>query len=150
MLTSDKEIVSIRVFDVIPEIMFRAWTEPAILAQWWGPKGFSNTFHEFDCAPGGIWKFVQHGPDGKDYKNECVFILIDKPRLLVWDHTSGPQFYIVASFTEESGKTRVIFKMIFNSVKECERVKQFAADANEQNFDKLETALRKLTTEIAS
>ena len=61
-----REIVSIRVFDFPRELVFNAWTDPEHLVHWWGPKGFTNTFHEFDLRPGGIWRFVMHGPDGRD------------------------------------------------------------------------------------
>ena len=39
------------------EFVWRAFSEPEHLAQWWGPKGFRNTFHEFDLRPGGHWVF---------------------------------------------------------------------------------------------
>ena len=70
---SDREFANSRVFDAPPERVFRAWTDPNHLAQWWGPKGFTNTFEEFDLRPGGPWRFVMHGPDGTDYKNHSVF-----------------------------------------------------------------------------
>ena len=53
---AEREIVSARVFDVPRERIFSAWTDPAHLAHWWGPKGFRNSFHEFDLRPGGNWR----------------------------------------------------------------------------------------------
>jgi uncharacterized protein YndB with AHSA1/START domain len=76
---SDREIVTTRVFDAPRELVFKAWTDPDHLAQWWGPKGFTNTFQEFDMRPGGIWRFVMHGPDGVDHKNKSVFVEVVKP-----------------------------------------------------------------------
>ena len=67
---SDREIVTTRVFDAPRELVFKAWTDPDHLAKWWGPKGFTNTFQEFDMRPGGVWRFIMHGPDGVDYKNK--------------------------------------------------------------------------------
>ncbi|EMO29454.1 toxin-antitoxin system, toxin component domain protein [Leptospira interrogans serovar Bataviae str. HAI135] len=49
------------------------WTEPEHVIHWWGPKGFTNTFETMDVRPGGIWKFIMHGPDGTDYPNLIVF-----------------------------------------------------------------------------
>ena len=69
---SDREIVTTRVFNAARELVFKAWTDPDHLVHWWGPKGFTNTFQEFDLRPGGIWRFVMHGPDGVDYKNKSV------------------------------------------------------------------------------
>ena len=45
---SDREIVTTRVFDAPRERMFDAFSDPDWLARWWGPTGFTNTFHEFD------------------------------------------------------------------------------------------------------
>lgn len=58
--TPDCEIVSSRVFDVKIEKLFRSWSDPNHLKNWWGPKGFTNTFHEFDFRVGGKWSFVMH------------------------------------------------------------------------------------------
>jgi hypothetical protein len=63
-----------------------------------------------------------HGPDKRDYPNECVFIKIEKPRLIAWDHVSNPQFQVVMSL-EKVGKekTKVTFKMVFESQEACAR-----------------------------
>lgn len=49
----DREILTVREFDAPRERVFEAFTDPARLARWWGPKGFTNTFQEFDLRPGG-------------------------------------------------------------------------------------------------
>ena len=61
---ADRMIVTSRVINAPRHLVFRAWTDPVSPARWWGPKGFTNTFHEFDLRPGGVWRFVMHGPDG--------------------------------------------------------------------------------------
>ncbi len=55
-------ITSSRIVNAPRELVFMAWTDPQHLQNWWGPKGFTNTFHEFDLAPGGRWKYTMHGP----------------------------------------------------------------------------------------
>lgn len=50
---ADGEIVSTRVFDAPREVVFQAFTDPDRLAQWWGPRGFTSTFHEFARSRGG-------------------------------------------------------------------------------------------------
>lgn len=67
---NDTEIVTSRQFAAAPPQVFRAFSDPAILARWWGPQGFTNTFKVFDMAPGGLWRFVMHGPDGVNYPND--------------------------------------------------------------------------------
>jgi uncharacterized protein YndB with AHSA1/START domain len=139
--TTDREIVTIRTFNAPRELVFNAWTDPDQLARWWGPKGFTNTFHEFDLKPGGIWRFTMHAPNGAEFQNKSVFVEILRPERIVFDHASGPQFRVTATFTEQAGKTKVTFRMLFETVAECEKIKTYAADGNEQNFDRLEAHL---------
>ncbi|HMU11603.1 MAG TPA: SRPBCC family protein [Ferruginibacter sp.] len=144
--TPDCEIVSSRIVDVPREIVYRAWTEPGHLKNWWGPSGFTNTFNEFDLRPGGKWRFIMHGPGKGNYPNECEFIRIDKPALIAWKRFSKPLFRVVATFEEvSSGRTKIVFKMIFDSAGECNKVKKFAVVKNEENFDRLENELTKMT-----
>lgn len=143
--TPDSEIISTRIFDASPEQLFQAWTDPAILALWWGPKDFRNTFEVFEPRPGGAWKFVMHGPDGTDYKNESVFREIEKPSRIVLDHLSSPRFQVVATFDPAvAGKTKLTFRMIFETAEMRDRVKGIVVDANEQNFDRLAVQLERL------
>jgi hypothetical protein len=51
---------------------------------------------------------------------------------------------VTATFAEEAGKTRVTFRMLFETAAECEKVKTYAVEANEQNFDSLEAQLLKM------
>jgi uncharacterized protein YndB with AHSA1/START domain len=60
-----REIVTTRVFDAPRALVFEAWTDPEQLKQWWGPRGFSNTFQLFEMKPGGLWQYTMHGPNGK-------------------------------------------------------------------------------------
>ena|SRR6266545_342608 len=142
--TADREIVNARVFDVPRELVWKAWTNPKHVAEWWGPNGFTNTIHEMDVRPGGVWRFTMHGPDGTDYKNKIIFSEIVKPALIVHDHVSGPKFQVTATFDEQDSKTRVTFCMLFESADAYETVKAYAAEANEQNFDRLERQLVKV------
>ena len=138
------EIVNSRVIDAAQEKVFQAWTNPDILQRWWGPAGFTNTFKEFDLRPGGKWSFIMHGPESGNYVNECIFIKIEKPKLIAWDHLSNPKFRVVASFDEvQESKTKIIFRMQFENESECNKIKSFAPEKNEENFDRLEVELQR-------
>ena len=140
--TSDREIVSIRVFDFPRERVFEAWTDPVLLAQWWGPKGFTNTFHVFESKAGGTWSFIMHGPDGTNYKNESIFVEVSPDRI-VFDHVSAPHFRVTATFEDLGGRTQVTFRMLFNSAAECDRLRALCVPSNEENFDRLEALLNR-------
>ena len=70
---AEREISITRLFDAPRELVFEAWTDPEQVVQWWGPHGFTTTIHEMDVRPGGVWRFIMHGPDGTDYDNRVVF-----------------------------------------------------------------------------
>ena len=140
--TPDCEIVSTRVFNVNRELMYEAWTNPEHLKNWWGPAGFTNSFHEFDLRPGGRWRFTMHGPDKGNYQNECEFIKIERPSVIAWKRHSKPLFQVLATFeTVSTDQTRVVFKMLFDTAEECDKLKKFVVDKNEENFDRLEAEL---------
>jgi len=143
--TPDCEIVNTRVLHSPIDLVYRAWTEPDHLKVWWGPAGFTNTFHEFDFRVGGRWKFTMHGPEKGNYNNECEFIKIEKPTLVAWRRHSKPLFQVVATFEEvEAGKTKVVFKQLFETPEECMKLKPYVVDKNEENFDKLEVELERM------
>jgi uncharacterized protein YndB with AHSA1/START domain len=121
--------------------VYKAWSDPVHLAQWWGPKGFSNTFHEFDLRPGGSWRFVMHGPNGVDYQNQSFFVEVRRPERIVFDHVSAPKFRAIFTFAEIAGKTKLTFRQVFETAAKCEKIKVYAGDANEENFDRLEAQL---------
>nr|WP_315201909.1 SRPBCC family protein [uncultured Flavobacterium sp.] len=141
--TPDSEIVSSRIVNAPQKLVYRAWAEPEHLKNWWGPAGFTNTFNEFDFRVGGKWSFIMHGPDKGNYPNECEFIKIEEPSLIAWKRHSKPLFQILATFEEVSSeKTKIVFKMLFNSAEKCNKLKPFVIDKNEENFDKLENELK--------
>jgi uncharacterized protein YndB with AHSA1/START domain len=143
--TPDCEIVSSRVFNTKRELVYRAWSNPNHLKNWWGPAGFTNTFNEFDFRVGGKWSFIMHGPDKGNYANECEFIKIEEPSLIAWKRYSKPLFQVVATFDElPENKTKLVFKMLFDTAEECNKLKGFVVDKNEENFDKLEIELSKM------
>ena len=137
-LDNPSEIVSARLFDAPRELVFRAFSDPIHLTRWWGPKGFKNTFHEFDFRSGGVWRFVMHGPEGAEYQMTKDFVEVAPPTLIVLRHEQPSHgFRMTMSFVEEGDKTRLTWRMRFDSKEEAERVRRPVTEANEQNFDRL-------------
>jgi uncharacterized protein YndB with AHSA1/START domain len=95
--------------------------------------------------PGGTWQFIMHGPDGVDYQNKSVFVEIVKPERIVFQHVSGPKFQVTATFEDLDGKTRLTFRMLFETATEFDKVKTYAVEGNEQTFARLEAHLTKMS-----
>lgn len=143
------EIISTRGFAAPRETLFQVFADPAELAQWWGPKGFTNTITRFDFRPGGSWRFTMHGPDGKDYPNAKDFIEAEKPSRIVFRHLDPKHGFTMAMTFEPLGNavgTRLTWRMLFDPNEDNEKIKGFIVDANEQNFDRLEAYLAARTS----
>jgi uncharacterized protein YndB with AHSA1/START domain len=123
--TADREIVIERVMDAPRELVWKAWTDPNQVVNWWGPNGFTTTVHSMDVQPGGVWAFTMHGPDGADYPNKSVFIEVAKPERIIYSHGGGrkgaPGANFEAAWTFESegaNRTNVTNRMVFSSPEE--------------------------------
>jgi uncharacterized protein YndB with AHSA1/START domain len=83
-----------------------------------------------------------HGPDGVDYPMEKEFIEVVPPERIVLRHEQvGHGFRMTLTFAEEAGRTRLTWRMRFDSAEEARAVRDRVAEANEQNFDRLEALL---------
>ena len=132
--TDPRSIIGIREFDAPRELVFSCWTDVKHLAQWWGPNGFTTTTSSFDFRPGGVWRFVMHGPDGRDYQNRITFEEIVPPQRIVYRHGGGDdvepvRFTQTIVFDDLGGRTRVTWRSDFPSAAERDRViKEHGAD----------------------
>lgn len=123
----DTEIVCSRVLNAPRELVFRAWSQPEHLKNWWG---------------------TMHGPEKGNYENACEFIKIDPPALIAWQRHSKPIFQVLATFEEVSpDKTLNVFKQLFHTAEECAKLKKYVLDKNEENFDRLERELERMSSQ---
>lgn len=144
--TADREIVATRIIDAPRSLVWKVWTEPDHVKNWWGPDGFTNTIERMEVRPGGVWKFVMHGPDGVDYQNKIVYDEIVKPERIVYTHTGGAQFRSTITFEEQGNKTRITVRMVFDTASERERVaKKFGAvEGLQQTLERLNAYVAKM------
>lgn len=115
----DRQITLSRLIAASPELVWRCWTDPALLPQWFGPEGYSCTTKEISLRQGGIWRFDMIGPDGKVWPNRHRFTLYDQPRriefLMDGDTDADTPFEVVVTLTPEAGGTRITQVMTFPS-----------------------------------
>lgn len=144
---ADREIGSVRIFKAPRALVWRAWTDPKHLGQWWGPIGFTTTTKEFDLRPGGKWLHTMHGPDGTDYRNDIEFTAVVEAELIEYDHGPSPKFHTTVKF-EESGEneTRLSMRALFPTKEERDRtVERFdAIEGMNQTLSRLEEYLTKI------
>ncbi len=97
------EFVITRVFDAPRDLVWKAWTEPEHLAEWWGPKGCTVRVVKLDVRPGGMFHYAMQFKPGHDMWGRFVYREIAAPSRLVY----------VSSFSDEKGGiTRAPFSQL--------------------------------------
>ena len=112
-----REFTFTREFAAPREQVFKAWTDPHHLAQWWGPTGFTNPVCEWDRRPGGKIYDVMRAPDGAEYPMGGEFLEIAPPEKLVLScgalNEKGKllfEFLHTTIFAEQGGKTKLTLR----------------------------------------
>ena len=110
-----RELVLTRVIHAPAKSLFRAWTEPDLLKQWFAPKPFTTPVAELDVRPGGASLIVMRGPDGQDMPNPGVYLEIVPNKKIVftnaytdaWTPSHHPTMTVVLTFEDiGDGRTR--------------------------------------------
>jgi uncharacterized protein YndB with AHSA1/START domain len=108
------DLVLERVVDVPPELIWRCWTEPEHVKQWFAPKPWTTTHCEIDLRPGGKFASTMRSPEGEDFPNEGCYLEVVPQRRLVWTDalvagfrpSPEPFFTAVVTMEPEGSGTR--------------------------------------------
>ena len=111
---AEREVIITRVFDAPRALVFKAWTDPRHLAQWWGPEGFTNPVCEFEAHVGGALRIHMRGPDGAVYPMKGVIREIVAPERLVFSSVAVDaagkhllEGLTTVTFAEQNGRTKM-------------------------------------------
>ena len=110
---NDRELVLSRLIDAPREKLYRCWTEPTLLKQWFAPKPYETPVVEVDVRPGGSNLIVMRGPDGQAMPNRGVYLeVVPNERLVAtdafteaWKPSAKPFMTMILTFEEQGGKT---------------------------------------------
>jgi uncharacterized protein YndB with AHSA1/START domain len=164
---SEREFVITRTFDAPRALVFKAWTDPKHMAQWWGPDGFTNPVCELDVRPGGAWRIVMRAPNGEEHPAKGVYREIVPPERLVFtiDHSElSDQWHdhvnpgrdkskgkpalegiSTVTFDEQNGKTILTIRTRFESVQILEAfAKMGMAQGWSQSLERLAQELGRM------
>ena len=128
-----------------PAEVFDAIKDPARLARWWGPDGFTNTMHVFEFREGGTWTLTMQGPDGKLYPNESRFARIEPDAGVVIEHLGGHHFFLTLQLEPVAEGTLVRWQQTFDSCAHYDPIASFVAEANQQNLRRLDAEVQRGT-----
>lgn len=105
----------VRAFDAPCTLVWQTWADPKMLAQWFGPRGFTSSVPEWDFRVGGALRIVMHGPDGNDHPMKGVFTEVNAPARLDFTNIAldGDGNHLlegdaVVTLSESAGKTTMV------------------------------------------
>ncbi|MBS1911347.1 MAG: SRPBCC domain-containing protein [Bacteroidetes bacterium] len=84
MESPNESITLSRIFSAPRELVFKAWTEPERLAEWWGPKGFTMEVAWMDLRPGGVFHYRMRSSNGMEMWGKFVYREVTPPERLVF------------------------------------------------------------------
>ena len=115
-------IVITRDFNARRDLVFKAFTDPALIPQWWGPKIYTTIVDKMDVRMGGLWRYIQRDADGNEFGFRGVYHQITSPERLVYtfEYEGMPGHILLETILleEHNGKTRVIDTSVFQSVED--------------------------------
>ncbi len=147
-----QEILITREFDAPRELVFKAFTEPELLSQWWGPSYLSTLVDTMDVRPGGQWRFINRDAQGKEYAFHGVYHEILAPERIIdtFEFEGLPQTGHVSLETltlEElpGGRTRLTSQSVFRSVADRDGMLQSGMEEGlNESYDRLAELLKKM------
>ncbi len=131
--TNDRELVLTRIINAPREKLYRAWTEPDLLKQWFAPKPWTTPKAELDVRPGGASLVVMRGPDGKEMPCPGVYLeVVPNARLVftdaytgAWQPSEHPFMTVIVTFEDAGdGKTKYTARVLHWTVADREKHEQ--------------------------
>jgi uncharacterized protein YndB with AHSA1/START domain len=140
----EREIVLCRVIAAPRTRVFEAFTDPSQITRWFGPEGFTTETLEIDIREGGRWRFIYTGPDGTRWENRMVFLRVEAPGLLEFEHGSDVdddpgRFHVTITFDAQGdGKCVLTMRQLHPTKEQRAAVIGFGAvELGYQTLDKL-------------
>jgi uncharacterized protein YndB with AHSA1/START domain len=139
-------VILTRDFDAPRESVFKAYTDPALIARWWGQAGGTTVVDKLEVKPGGMWRFVQRDDQGNAYAFFGFFHQIAPPERLVYtfEFEGMPGHILMETIIleEHEGKTRMTDISSFQSVADRDGMLQAGmVEGGNESLDQLEQLL---------
>jgi uncharacterized protein YndB with AHSA1/START domain len=147
-----QEIVITREFDAPRELVFKAFTDPTLIPQWWGPRSLSTQVDTMDVRPGGQWRFLNRDAEGNEYTFHGVYHEVRAHERIIdtFEFDGLPETGHVTLETMKlealpGGRTKLIAQSVFQSVADRDGMLQSGMEEGvNETYDRLAELLKKL------
>jgi uncharacterized protein YndB with AHSA1/START domain len=138
------------IIDAPRDLVFKIYTNPEMIPQWWGPRGLTTRVDRMELRPGGIWRFVQQDADGKEYAFHGVYHEVAQPARVVttfeFEGMPGHVLLETIAFDEMNGMTKITDSSIFQSVEDRDgMLKQGMEEGSSESMDRFTELLHKVS-----
>ncbi len=150
-----RTIVLDRMFDGPADLIYRIWTNPAMVAEWWGVENATIPFCELDVRPGGRWRIDMRTASGRVYRNEGAYLEVVEDKRLVYSDIPDPDIpewageppasrVHTVTFEGQGEATHVLVEVAFETIADRDRMVAFGMpEGLAQGFDRLAVFLAK-------
>lgn len=124
--------------------VWRIWTEPALIQDWWGPNGFTNIIEKMEVVNGGEWIFDMVGPDGTKYPNKTVFREVIPYEKIVHEHFA-PNFIAEITFESQGDQTKLTWYKLYETKElfDLVEIHYKSSEGFQQTIQKMKEYLRR-------
>ena len=139
-------IVMTREFAAPRDLVFRTFTDPALVPRWWGWRTSTTTVDQMEVRMGGLWRFVSHGAEG-EFAFRGVYHEVRPPERLVYtfEYEGMPGHILLetVAFEERDGRTLVTDTAVYQSVEDRDGMLQTGMEEGAgETWDRFEELLK--------
>jgi uncharacterized protein YndB with AHSA1/START domain len=145
----DREIVVERIFDAPRDLVFRAFTDPELIPQWWGPRDTETIVDRMDVRTGGDWRFIHRSADGSETAFRGTFREVTPPERIAWTFEwSGMPGYVsvdITEFDDLGDRTRVRTRSLFHLPEERDGMLEAGMESGlQESYERLDEVVERL------
>ena len=146
---SDREIRIERIFDAPRDRVFAVYTDPALIPEWWGPRGTETIVDEMDPRTGGRWRFITRDPEHGESAFRGAFREVTPPERIVqtfeWEPMAGYVSVETATFEDlGDGRTKVTTVSVFHTTEERDGMLASMEGGMNETYQRLDELLERL------
>lgn len=132
-MNADRQITLTRLIAAPAAVVWRCWTDPAMITQWFGPQGFSCQTKQIDLRVGGQWRFDMVAPDGTVFANRHRYDVMQPASRIEFrmdaDHDADDPIFVVVTLEAEGPGCRITQVMTLPTVARRDEAVGFGAEA---------------------